>query len=133
MSEAKDKEENIVLIEKAKEAKKNSYSPYSKFKVGAALMTIEKKIYTGCNIENSSYGATVCAERTAVFKAVSEGVRNFKKIAIASDLNDITYPCGICLQVLSEFMPDGKIILEDKDKNIFVYKISELLPYAFCL
>ncbi|MCI8805720.1 MAG: cytidine deaminase [Clostridiales bacterium] len=133
MSEAKDKEENIVLIEKAKEAKKNSYSPYSKFKVGAALMTIENKIYTGCNIENSSYGATVCAERTAVFKAVSEGVRNFKKIAIASDLNDITYPCGICLQVLSEFMPDGKIILEDKDKNIFVYKISELLPYAFCL
>lgn len=133
MSEAKDKEENIVLIEKAKEAKKNSYSPYSKFKVGAALMTIENKIYTGCNIENSSYGATVCAERTAVFKAVSEGMRNFKKIAIASDLNDITYPCGICLQVLSEFMPDGKIILEDKDKNIFVYKISELLPYAFCL
>ena len=96
-------------------------------------MTIENKIYTGCNIENSSYGATVCAEKTPQNKAVTERVRNFKKIAIASDLNDITYPCGICLQVLSEFMPDGKIILEDKDKNIFVYKISELLPYAFCL
>ncbi len=133
MSESKDKEENIILIEKAKEAKKNSYSPHSKFKVGAALMTAENKIYTGCNIENSSYGATVCAERTAVFKAVSEGERNFKKIAIVSDLNDITYPCGICLQVLSEFMPDVEIILEDKDKNIFIYKISELLPYAFCL
>jgi len=133
MLDTKDKEENIMLIEKAKEAKKNSYSPYSKFKVGAALMTIENKIYTGCNIENASYGATVCAERTAAFKAVSDGVKNFKKLAIVSDLNDLTYPCGICLQVLSEFMPKGEIILEDKDKNILVYKVAELLPYAFCL
>ncbi len=133
MSNTKDKEENIMLIEKAMEARKNSYSPHSKFKVGAALITTNNKIYTGCNIENASYGATVCAERTAVFKAVSEGDKNFRKIAIVSDLNDLTYPCGICLQVLSEFMPEGEIILEDKDKNILVYKVSELQPYAFCL
>jgi len=128
-----EEKEDIYLIDRAKEAKKNSYSPYSKFKVGAALITENNKIYTGCNIENSSYGATICAERTALSKAVSDGERHFKKIAIVSDLNDTTFPCGICLQALSEFMPKGDIILQDKDNKILVYKMSELIPYAFKL
>ncbi len=131
MSDTKDKKENALLIQKAKDALKNSYSPYSKFRVGAALITSNDNIYTGCNIENSSYGATICAERTAIVKAVSSGERNLKKIAIVSDTNDLTFPCGICLQVISEFMSDGKIILEDKDKNIHIYKVSQFLPHAF--
>ncbi len=133
MSEKKDMEENIFLIEKAKKAKENSYSPYSNFKVGAALLTENNKIYTGCNIENSSYGATICAERTAFSKSISDGEKKFKKIAIASDLNDLTFPCGICLQVISEFMPKGKIILQDKNGDIKIYAVSELLPCAFKL
>lgn len=133
MSEKKDMEENIFLIEKAKEAKKNSYSPYSNFRVGAALLAENNKIYTGCNIENSSYGATICAERTAFSKSVSAGEKKFKKIAIVSDLNDLTFPCGICLQVISEFMPNGKIILQDKNGDIKIYTVSELLPCAFKL
>lgn len=133
MEMPEDIQENILLIKKAKQAQKNSYSPYSKFRVGAALMTEDNKIYTGCNIENSSYGASVCAERTALFKAVSKGYKSFKKLAVVSDLNDITYPCGICLQVISEFMPNGKIIFEDKDKKIHIYNVSELIPCAFKL
>lgn len=126
-------EENNTLINKALLAKENSYSPYSNFRVGSALLTEDNKIYTGCNIENSSYGATICAERTAIIKAVSSGEKKFKKLAIVSDSNDLTYPCGICLQVISEFMPDGEIVLLDKDKNICIYKVSEFLPLAFKL
>lgn len=129
----KDKEENILLIQKARQAQKNSYSPYSGFKVGAALLTRDNKIYTGCNVENSSYGASICAERTAIVKAVSEGEKNFIKIAIVSDSNDLTYPCGICLQIISEFMPEGEIILADKNNNAQIYKVSQFLPYAFKL
>ncbi len=125
--------ENLLLIEKAKEAKENSYSPYSKFRVGAALLTEDNQIFLGCNIENSSYGATICAERTAISKAVSSSVRDFKKIAIVSDLDDLTYPCGICLQVMSEFMPNGKIILQDKNKKIHSYNVSDFLPNCFKL
>ncbi len=131
--DANKNEENNTLINKALLAKENSYSPYSNFRVGSALLTEDNKIYTGCNIENSSYGATICAERTAIIKAVSSGEKKFKKLAIVSDSNDLTYPCGICLQVISEFMPDGEIVLLDKDKNICIYKVSEFLPLAFKL
>lgn len=126
-------DENRMLVEKAKEGKKNSYSPYSNFKVGAAVLMCDGSVYTGCNIENSSYGATVCAERTAIFKAVSDGKRDFKKLAIVSDFCNLTFPCGICLQVISEFMPNGELIFEDKDGNIIVHKVDELLPFAFKL
>lgn len=126
-------DENKFLIQKAKEGKKNSYSPYSDFKVGATVLTADGSIYCGCNIENSSYGATVCAERTAIFKAVSEGKKDLKKIAIVSDFCDLTFPCGICLQVISEFMPNGELIFEDKDGNIIVHKVCELLPFTFKL
>jgi cytidine deaminase len=124
--------DNDLLIQKAKEAMKNSYSPYSNFSVGSALLTMDGKVYTGCNIENASYGATNCAERTAFFKAISEGERSFSKIAIVSSNDEFTFPCGICAQVMAEFMLDGEIVLSSKD-SIKVYKVSEILPYAFKL
>ena len=125
--------DNRQLIEKAKEAMENSYSPYSNFKVGACLLCKDGTIYTGCNIENSSFGATNCAERTAIFKAVSEGKREFLKIAVVGSGEDLTFPCGICRQVMSEFMLDGEVILEDNNREIKVFKVRELLPYAFSL
>ena len=96
-------------MEKAKEASKNSYSPYSKFKVGAALKTKSGEIFTASNVENSSYGLSMCAERIAVFKAVSEGFREFDEIAIYCDSEILFSPCGACRQVLAEFSPHIKI------------------------
>ena len=125
--------DNRQLIEKAKEAMENSYSPYSNFKVRACLLCKDGTIYTGCNIENSSFGATNCAERTAIFKAVSEGKREFLKIAVVGSGEDLTFPCGICRQVMSEFMLDGEVILEDNNREIKVFKVRDLLPYAFSL
>lgn len=125
--------DNKVLIEHAKKAMLNAYAPYSKFYVGAALLTDDDKIFTGCNIENASYGATICAERTAICKAVSEGVKHLKKIAIVSSSNELTFPCGICRQVIAEFTPDVEIILEDNEQKINVYSLSDLLPYNFLL
>lgn len=129
--------EYMELINKAYEAAQFSYSPYSKFKVGAAILTQNKKIYTGCNVENASFGATICAERTAALKAISEGNSIFLAIAIVSDSNKYTFPCGICRQFLSEFMDDdAKIILHSKEngKNMIkMYNFSELLPEAFRL
>ena len=119
------------LVEKAREAMKYAYAPYSNFKVGAALLTESGNIYVGCNIENISFGATNCAERTAVFKAVSEGEKNFKAIAIVSSSGKFTPPCGICRQVLSEFSEDMDIILADKDDNIKIIKLNELIPFSF--
>ena len=124
---------NEDLIKCAYEAKEFSYSPYSKFKVGAALLTSNGKVFRGCNIENSSYGATNCAERTAIFKAISEGYRDFEKIAIVSSSGDFTMPCGICLQVMSEFMLDKDIVLSNKSGEIKVMKVIEFLPHSFIL
>ncbi len=118
------------LVEKAYEAMSFSYSPYSNFKVGAALLTASGEVYTGCNVENASFGATNCAERTAIFKAISEGVKDFKAIAIVSSSRDLTYPCGICRQVIVEFSKDIDIILA-KDYDYEVFKIEELLPKSF--
>ncbi|MCI1959237.1 MAG: cytidine deaminase [Clostridia bacterium] len=125
--------ENEELISIAEKAMKNAYAPYSKFKVGAAVLCGDGSVYGGCNIENSSYGATMCAERTAIFKAVSEGKRKLKKIAIVSVTNDITYPCGMCRQVMNEFMPDGCVIMKEKSGRIIEIKVSDLLPHAFLL
>lgn len=119
------------LIEKAKEAQRKSYSPYSHVTVGAALLTKQGKIYTGANIENSSYGATVCAERTAMFQAVLNQDTDFEAIAITSNLEDFPYPCGICLQVMSEFSKDLTVIVVNKKGDSITKKISEMLPYAF--
>lgn len=115
----------------AVEAAKKSYSPYSHFHVGAALLTADGQIFTGCNIENASYSLTNCAERTAVFKAVSEGYTEFRAIAIAGSADDDfskpCTPCGACLQVLSEFCHDDFVILLS---NGF-FKLSDLLPKRF--
>ncbi|MGL4736641.1 MAG: cytidine deaminase [Cellulosilyticaceae bacterium] len=119
------------LIKKAHEAKELAYVPYSKFKVGAALLTESGKVYTGCNIENASYGATNCAERTAIYKAVSEGETKIKAIAIVSSGNDVTYPCGICRQVISEFMKDGDLIFEDNKGELHVISLKDIFPYSF--
>ncbi|CDF58062.1 cytidine deaminase [Thermobrachium celere] len=123
--------ENKNLIEIAKNAMKNAYVPYSNFRVGAALLTEDGKVFTGCNVENATYGATNCAERTAIFKAVSEGYRNFKKIAIISDSPNFTYPCGICRQVIMEYGKNIEVICANRDGEFKVHNICELLPYAF--
>lgn len=125
--------DNAQLIKLAQEAAKKAYAPYSDFKVGAALLCKSGNVYTGCNVENSSYGASNCAERTAVFKAVSEGERDFVKIAIVSEKGGLTFPCGICRQVLSEFMPNGSIVLYSDEQGIKEFALNELLPYAFKL
>lgn len=118
------------LVKKAYEAMEFSYSPYSHFKVGAALLTESGKVYTGCNVEVVSFGATNCAERTAIFKAISEGEMNYKAIAVVSSSNDLTFPCGICRQVIVEFAKDIDIIVA-KGYDYEVYTIDELLPKSF--
>lgn len=122
-----------ILIKEAMEARKRAYTPYSKFNVGAAVLTEEGKIYSGCNIENASYGATNCAERTAIFKAISEGSRTITAVAVVGDLNSFTYPCGICRQVIVEFALDENIdiILGKNEKEYIVVKLKEILPGAF--
>ncbi len=120
------------LIELAKDARNNSYAPYSKFKVGAAVLTDSGKVFTGINVENVSFGATNCAERTAVFKAVSEGERKIVAVAIYSENDEYLFPCGICRQVIAEFADENaKIICSRKNEDYKVYKLGELLPEAF--
>lgn len=119
------------LISKAVGARERAYAPYSGFKVGAALLSRDGRIFTGCNVENASYGLTVCAERVALFKAVSEGAREFEAIAIACGKGPCS-PCGACRQVLFEFAPDLRVIMTDAEgKEIKVAKLSELLPEGF--
>lgn len=125
--------ENIELVNYAKQAEELAYSHYSDFKVGAALLTKSGEVYTGCNIENASFGATICAERVAIFKAVSEGKRDFDAIAITSSGAGTAFPCGICLQVMAEFAPEMSVILCDNSKKISIYKLKELLPHGFKL
>ena len=120
------------LIEKAKEVSKKAYTPYSNYKVGAALLMKSGKVYTGCNIENSSYGLTNCAERTAVFKAVSEGEMEFEEMVIYADSPHLPTPCGACRQVLSEFGSKLKITIISNKEQLET-SISELLPLAFKL
>lgn len=121
-----------LLVKKAYEGREKAYAPYSNFKVGAAVLAENDVIYTGCNIENASYGATNCAERTAIFKAVSEGNHSIKAIAIVGVEDDYTYPCGICRQVIVEFATkDIKIILGKSPTEYIVKTMDEILPGAF--
>ena len=128
---------NEELIKLALEARENSYSPYSKYKVGAALLTKEGKVYKGCNIENASFGATNCAERTAFFKAVSEGEKSFSKIAIVGGAgkqpDDYAWPCGICRQVMMEFCnPKTFEIITAIDEKTYVSETLEnMLVHGF--
>jgi cytidine deaminase len=120
------------LINEAISASKQAYAPYSNFKVGAALLTVDNTIYRGCNIENASYGLTNCAERTAVFKAVSEGVKKIQAIAVVGDTDGPIAPCGACRQVLAEFCDtDTQIILANLKGDFVVKTIHELLPGYF--
>ena len=122
--------ENKELIKRALEAQKKSYSPYSNFSVGAAVLAEDGKVYTGCNIEIVSYSPTLCAERTAIFKAISEGSYGIKKIAIVGDANP-TFPCGVCRQVIREFGKDVEIIIANSPDEYNTYTIDELLPHSF--
>lgn len=119
------------LISAAKKAKQYSHSPYSRFRVGAALLTSNGKIYTGCNIENSSYGLTICAERTAIFKAISEGERKFRAIAVVSDNRDFTPPCGACRQVLMDLAPNIEFVMSNEKDKFKVLNLRDLLPLPF--
>jgi cytidine deaminase len=120
-----------LLIQKAVDAKKFAHAPYSNFKVGAALLTADGKIYTGCNIENSSYGLTICAERTAIFKAMSEGERKFLALAIIGDTEDYLPPCGACRQIIYDHCGNIDIILINKSLDYKIFSTQDLLPFAF--
>ena len=127
--------ENLELIKLATNAREMAYAPYSGFKVGAALLAKSGKVYLGCNVENASYTPTNCAERTAFFKAISEGEREFEKIAIVGgmgdNLSESCPPCGVCRQVIAEFCDgDFSIVLGTKEK-VLEYKLSDILPLAF--
>lgn len=117
------------LIAKAMEAREKAHAPYSHFAVGAALLAKSGRVYTGCNVENASYGLSICAERTAVFKAVSEGERDFEAMAVVTD-KGVT-PCGACRQVLLEFGEDIQVIVADETGGYRVFGLQELLPEAF--
>ncbi|HZY10594.1 MAG TPA: cytidine deaminase [Bacteroidota bacterium] len=119
------------LIKAATDAKRYSYSPYSKFRVGAALLTNSGRIYTGCNIENSSFGLTICAERTALFKAISEGRKNFKALAISTDSKDYISPCGACRQVMMDLVGNIDVVLTKGNREHKILKLYDLLPHAF--
>ena len=114
----------VAMLERA-------YVPYSHFPVGAALQCADGAVFTGCNIENAAYGATVCAERTAMFKAVSEGHRDFVRIAIAGKSEDYCVPCGTCRQVMQEFAPDMEVICLNAAGESRTFSLRELLPYGF--
>ena len=129
---------DMELCNKSLEAMKNSYSPYSNYAVGAALLCANGKVYTGCNIENSAFSPTVCAERTAIFKAVSEGEKDFLKIAIAAKkanentLDEAVSPCGVCRQVMREFCEIDFEILSVKNNGEYSkHTLGELLPHSF--
>lgn len=120
-----------TLAQRALIAKRFSHSPYSRFRVGAALLTDNGKVFTGCNIEISTYALTICAERTAIFKAYSEGHRRFKAVAIATDEAGFTSPCGACRQVLMDLGGDIDCILTKRNGDLMILKLSDLLPMAF--
>jgi cytidine deaminase len=119
------------LAEAALHARENAHAPFSKFKVGAALEDTSGGIYTGCNVENATYGLTVCAERVAVFKAISEGARKFRRIAIAADTDLLTPPCGACRQILWEFCGDIELILVNLHGMTETFQLANLFPRPF--
>jgi len=122
---------NDPLAAAALRAREYAFAPYSNFKVGAAIEDTEGRIYTGCNVENATYGLTVCAERVALFKAVSEGVRQFRRVAVAADTDRLTPPCGACRQILWEFCGDVEIILVNPHGKAETLRLGAIFPRAF--
>jgi cytidine deaminase len=119
------------LVTAAIEARKHAHAPFSKFQVGAALEDTDGRVWTGCNIENATYGLTICAERVAVFKAISDGYTEFRRIAVVADTEDPTPPCGPCRQILWEFAGDIEVILANLREEKGRYRLSALLPLPF--
>jgi cytidine deaminase len=119
------------LVSAALRARDNAHAPFSKFRVGAAVEDEAGTIYTGCNVENATYGLTVCAERVAIFKAISEGARRFKRIAVAADTDELTPPCGACRQILWEFCGDIEIVLANPRGKTEALRLGVLFPRAF--
>ena len=120
------------LVERAKEARLAAHAPYSNFEVGAAVLTADGRVYMGCNIENSTYSLTMCAERVAIFKAVSEGAREIVKVAVVADHENLTPPCGCCRQMIWEFASDDtEVILANLSGSVQKFKIEDLFPQAF--
>ncbi len=121
------------LLEKAKQASESAYAPYSKFKVGACVLTENNKIYTGCNFENSSFGLTICAERNAIGSAIADGERKLTAVAIYSPNEKHCYPCGACRQVMTEFASENLDIITEGDDGLEITKFSEIFPKGFIL
>ena len=124
-------EASDALIAAALAARENAFAPYSKFRVGAAIEDTDGRIHTGCNVENATYGLTVCAERVAVFKAISEGVRKFRRVAVAADTDRLTPPCGACRQILWEFCGDIEIVLVNPRGTTETHRLKDLFPKPF--
>ncbi len=120
-----------ALLEAAIKARENAHAPFSHFKVGAALEDESGRIHTGCNVENATYGLTLCAERVAVFKAISEGARKFRRIAVAADTSTLTPPCGACRQILWEFCGNAELILVNLQKKTETFRVQDLFPRPF--
>jgi cytidine deaminase len=119
------------LIEAALRVRENAHAPYSNFRVGAALEDDQGRIHTGCNVENATYGLTICAERTAIFKAMSEGARRFRRVAVVADTEVLTPPCGACRQLLWEFCGDIDIVLSNLRGSTRTLRMKDLLPSPF--
>ncbi|MCS6806603.1 MAG: cytidine deaminase [Acidobacteriota bacterium] len=120
-----------MLIEAARQAREKAYAPYSRFKVGAAVLTQSGRIITGCNVESASYGLTLCAERVAIFKAISEGELSFKKIAVVTDTDELTPPCGACRQIIWEFCGDVPVVMSNLKRRTEREQMRRILPRAF--
>ena len=120
-----------ALIAAALAARENAFAPYSKFRVGAAVEDIDGRIHTGCNVENATYGLTVCAERVAVLKAISEGVRKFRRVAVAADTDRLTPPCGACRQILWEFCGNIELVLVNPRGKTETHRLEDLFPKPF--
>jgi len=120
-----------ALISAALQARENAHAPFSKFKVGAALEDSAGRIHTGCNVENATYGLSVCAERIAVFKAISDGARGFKRVAVVADTETLTPPCGACRQILWEFCGDVEIVLANLSGKSETLRLGKLFPRPF--
>jgi cytidine deaminase len=119
------------LIAAARAARENAHAPFSKFRVGAAVRGISGRVFTGCNVENATYGLTLCAERVAIFKAVSEGERKFESVAVVADTDRLTPPCGACRQILWEFCGDAEIVLANLNGKVEIRRMTQLFPEPF--
>ena len=123
--------DNEALLDAARHARENAVAPFSKFRVGAAVRAKSGKVYSGCNVENASYGLTMCAERVAIFKALSEGERGFTAIAVVTDTDKLTPPCGACRQIIWEFCGDAEVVLGNMKGRSEVHRMAALLPKPF--